>query len=213
MRRAFDRELLQLKESLVRMAGLCTDAISFATQAVLTGRSDFGITAIEAERESDALERRVRGLCARILLEQQPVASDLNMVSSSLNVIGDMERICDMGEDIALLVQKVHTLKLPSFTTHLAAMVECIIGMLTAATDSFIKHDVQLAEQVCSMDDEADRLFCQLKDDIVDAMIEGALRGDREAAESALNSLMIAKYLERTGDHAENIAQETLRLR
>ena len=212
MRDVFNRELQELKETLRRMGSVCADAISYATQAMLIGDDALGERAIEAEKESDALERQVRGLCMRILLEQQPVASDLKMVSGALKVVADMERIGDMGEDIALLLQKTHTVDLPVFTTHLAAMADCIIRMLTAACDSFIKQDAQLAQQVCGMDDEADGLFRQLKDDIIDAMIEGASRGSRDFAESALASLMIAKYLERTGDHAENIAQEALSL-
>ena len=212
MRRAFDRELLQLKEGVVRMGSLCSDAISFALQAMLTGQVALCERAIEAEKQSDSVERQVRELCARILLEQQPVASDLRMVNGSLKVVSDMERICDMGEDIALLLKKTHTVNLPEFTSHIAAMADCVIAMVAAASESFVKQDAHLAKEVCLKDDEADGLFHQLKDDIVEAMIEGASRGSREAAESALTSLMIAKYLERVGDHAENIAQTALSL-
>ena len=212
MRNVFSMELSRLKQELGRMASRAQDAISFSVQAMLTGEAALGERAIEAEKQSDASEQEVRAICMRILLEQQPVASDLRMVSGALRVVADMERIGDMGEDIALLLKKARAVELPAFDKHIAAMADCVIRMVAGSTQSFIKQDAQLAREVCGMDDEADALFAQLKADIVDAMIECATRGQRDFAESALSSLMIAKYLERVGDHAENIAQAALSL-
>ena len=141
----------------------------------------------------------------RILLQQQPVASDLRTISAAIKVITDMERIGDQGSDIAELIKKTQ-IPFEAFNSHIAAMADCIIRMVTGSVESFIKQDAKLAKQIADLDDQADDLFIQIKNDILD-MMSGKTKHDRAFGEKALNTLMIAKYLERIGDHAVNITE------
>lgn len=208
MRNNFTIQLNELKESLKKMGLLCEDCISSATQALLLGEPSLGKRAIEAEKEIDILERDIQSLCMKILLQQQPVACDLRTISAALKSITDMERIGDQGSDIAELIQNTEG-AFNADNNHIAAMADCVITMVTGSVDSFINQDVVLAKKIEAMDDEVDRLFFQVRNDILD-MITSGNKHDKSFGEKAINTLMIAKYLERIGDHAVNITESAL---
>lgn len=205
MRQYFDSQLKELNKSLQNMGSLCEDCITCATQALLTGSSELGDKAIELEHETDIYEREIQSLCMKILYTQQPVARDLKTVSAALKMITDLERIGDQGSDIAELLR--HTsIDIRSNSSHIAAMADATIKMVTGSVDAFVRHDAQLAVQVARQDDEVDALFTQVKDDVL-TMITSGEKHDRNFAEQVLDTLMIAKYLEHIGDHAVNVTE------
>ena len=201
MRNKFDEQLEKLHVELIQMGALCEDAISAAAEALLKGDEELAQAAIEAEREIDQAEREVENLCMKLLLQQQPVARDLRTISSALKMISDLERIGDQAADIADLTRHVG-LPNGSGMLHIADMARAVIGMVTDSVDSFVKKDLELARAVCRADDQVDALFDRVKEDLIDLIAAEAAYG-----EQGLDLLMVAKYLERIGDHATNVAE------
>jgi phosphate transport system protein len=215
MRETFTTQLKELNSTLSMMGSMCEDCITCSTQALLTGANELADKAIELEKDIDIKEREIQNLCMKLLLQQQPVAHDLRTISSALKMITDMERIGDQGSDIAELLQHLNSddegrtepSQLPRINNvHIAAMADATIRMVTGSVDSFVRQDASLAREVADMDDEVDALFIKVKSDILD-MITSGDKHDRAFGEQAINTLMIAKYLERIGDHAVNITE------
>ena len=201
MRNKFDQQLERLHVELIRMGALCEDAISAAAGALLKGDASLADAAEEAEREIDRQEREIEDLCLKLLLQQQPVAKDLREISSALKMISDLERIGDQAADIAELTRYV---RLPEGdrAPHLAAMTRAVIRMVTESVDSFVKRDLDLARHVCADDDRVDELFDQVKAELIEL-----ITADGSFGQQGLDLLMVAKYLERIGDHATNVAE------
>ena len=201
MRNRFDQQLERLHVELMQMGALCEDAISAAAEALLKADASLADAAEEAERELDRQERAVEDLCLKLLLQQQPVARDLRQISAALKMISDLERIGDQAADIAELVSYV---RVPdgSGVLHIADMTRAVIGMVTDSVDSFVKRDLELARAVCAADDRVDELFDQVKRELIDMIAADAAWGQQ-----GLDLLMVAKYLERIGDHATNVAE------
>ena len=201
MRNKFDEQLEKLHVELIQMGALCEDAISAAAEALLKGDEELAQAAIEAEREIDQAEREVENPCMKLLLQQQPVARDLRTISSALKMISDLERIGDQAADIADLTRHVG-LPNGSGMLHIADMARAVIGMVTDSVDSFVKKDLDLARAVCAADDRIDELFDQVKSELI-----GMIAADAACGQQGLDLLMVAKYLERIGDHATNVAE------
>lgn len=201
MRGRFDRQLETLHQELIHMGALCEEAISAGVQALLEGDGSMADTAMARERDIDQKERDIEALCMRLLLQQQPVARDLRAISSALKMISDLERIGDQAADIAELTRYV---RMPdgSHVLHIGDMVQAVIRMVTDSVDSFVKKDLTLARAVCAADDQVDDLFDQVKRELIDMIAADAAYG-----EQGLDLLMVAKYLERIGDHATNVAE------
>ena len=201
MRNKFDEQLQRLHVELIQMGAVCEDAISAAAEALLKGDESLVPAALEAERDLDRREREVENLCLKLLLQQQPVARDLREISAALKMISDLERIGDQAADIAELVSYV---RVPdgSGVLHIADMTRAVIGMVTDSVDSFVKRDLGLARAVCAADDRVDELFDQVKRELIDMIAADAAWGQQ-----GLDLLMVAKYLERIGDHATNVAE------
>ena len=201
MRNKFDEQLQRLHVELIQMGAVCEDAISAAAEALLKGDESLVPAALEAERDLDRREREVENLCLKLLLQQQPVARDLREISAALKMISDLERIGDQAADIAELVSYV---RVPdgSGVLHIADMTRAVIGMVTDSVDSFVKKDLELARAVCAADDQVDALFDQVKRELIDMIAADAAWGQQ-----GLDLLMVAKYLERIGDHATNVAE------
>jgi len=208
MRAKFDSQLKELNDSLIFMGAQCEDCITYATQALLTGAGEMADHAAQIERDSDIKEREIQALCMKLLLQQQPVAHDLRTISAALRMITDMERIADQGSDIAEISRHIDLTESRN-SVHIAEMSDAVIRMVTNAVSSFVRRDRQLAEQVQKDDDTVDTLFRKVKDELVDMMCSGTVQ-DRHHAEEALEMLMIAKYLERIGDHTVNITEAVL---
>ena len=202
MRNRFDEQLEQLNVELIKMGALCEESISCAVKALFDEKSSMMIEKVNAnEQDIDHLERDIEALCMKLLLQQQPVAKDLRTVSSALKMISDMERIGDQSQDIAEIAGFVHSTNLAG-KVHISEMATEAVKMVTTGVDSFVKKDLALAQRTIDMDDNVDRLFLEIKTELVDL-----IREDTKDAEYFLDLLMAAKYLERIGDHATNIAE------
>lgn len=200
MRSKLDEQLELLNVELIRMGALCEDAISQAVKA-LEAPSDALCRAVsETEREIDRKEREVESLCMRLLLQQQPVARDLRMISSALKMISDMERIGDQTADIAEIAAHVQPGAL-SAAPRIKDMARATIKMVTDSVESFVRRDLELAESVVRYDDVVDGLFAEVRNALVERI--AAANADGEAC---VDLLMVAKYFERIGDHAVNLA-------
>ena len=202
MRNRFDEQLHTLNHELLEMGALIESAIRNATTALVNQDVEAALQAIAADKEVDQAERDIESLCLKLLLQQQPVARDLRLISSALKMITDMERIGDQASDIAELV--IYLSKEPYIKelTHLPQMAENAIRMVTGALDAYVRKDLTLAQEVMAMDDAIDALFVTVKDELI-----AAIRHDAAAGSQAIDLLMIAKYYERIGDHAQNIAE------
>ena len=201
MRNRFDQQLERLHVELIQMGALCEDAISAAAEALLKADASLADAAEEAERELDRQERAVADLCLKLLLQQQPVARDLRQISAALKMISDLERIGDQAADIAELTRYV---RLPEDqqSLHIAEMARAVIRMVTDSVDSFVKKDLDLARAVCAADDRVDELFDRVKQELI-----SMISADAACGQQGLDLLMVAKYLERIGDHATNVAE------
>ena len=200
MRNRFDTQLLELNNELIAMGALCENAIASAVKALLGGDVKLAASAIRIDHEIDRKEREIESMCLRLLLHQQPVASDLRLISSVLKMITDIERIGDQASDIAEIVEY-----LPGacgHSAHIEQMAQATIKMVTDSLDAFVRRDLTLAWSVIEYDDVVDDLFTECKKDLIAEVAQNPKDGER-----VLDILMIAKYLERIGDHATNIAE------
>ena len=202
MRNRFDEQLHALNHELLEMGALIERAIRSATDALIRQDGEAALQALSADKEVDQAERDIEALCLKLLLQQQPVAKDLRLISSVLKMITDMERIGDQASDIAELVIYLSSEPYIKELTHLPQMAEHAIRMVTGALDAYVRKDVSMAQEVIGMDDAVDTLFVTVKDDLI-----ALIRNDASAGSQAIDLLMIAKYYERIGDHAQNIAE------
>ena len=186
---------------MVRMGGMVENAITAAVNGLVRRDDELNKKAIEADCNIDEMEKQIESRCLRIILQQQPVASDLRRVSAALKMITDMERIGDQASDIAEIVKHIDRRNIDG-DTHISAMAKETIKMVTDSIESFVKKDIELATDVIKQDDNVDELFNKVKDELIET-----LRQPTECAEALIDLLMIAKYFERIGDHAENIAE------
>ena len=200
MREKFNEQLEQLNVELIKMGALCEEGISAATKAMLDEDDTLREAANAAEREIDQKERDIESLCMKLLLQQQPVASDLRAISAALKMISDMERIGDQAADIAEITRFTVTSPVTS-RVPIAEMARCAIGMVTDSIDSYVRKNLDLAQSVVRKDDEMDEMFLKVKSELIHRIGQG------DDGEACIDLLMIAKYLERIGDHAVNIAQ------
>ena len=201
MRVRFDEQLAQMKDELSRMGAFCEQAIALAAKALLDNNDPLAHEAIQVDKEIDQMERDIENLCLKLLLRQQPVARDLRQISAALKMITDMERIGDQASDIAeitLLLDKKNAV----MPAHISDMAAGAIHMVNDSVDAYVKQDLNLAHSVIEYDDVVDDLFVQIRKELIDRIAAAPACGDE-----ALDLLMIAKYLERIGDHATNIAE------
>ena len=197
----FDHQLEKLNLELITMGALCEDAISASVKGLLDDNDELCQKAVSTEEEINRKERDIESICMKLLLEQQPVARDLRVISSALKMISDMERIGDQAYDIAEIAKFIKNSNVKS-RVHIKEMAAAAIKMVTDSVDSFVKKDIELARAVMDYDDKVDNLFNCIKDELVQLISE-----DRANGEFCIDLLMIAKYLERIGDHAVNIAE------
>ncbi|MEA4823029.1 MAG: phosphate signaling complex protein PhoU [Clostridiaceae bacterium] len=199
MRNQFNEQLNALNADLIAMGALCEGAIACAVKALTSGDSRLAETAVEKSRAIDRCEREIEATCLRLILQQQPVARDLRQITVALKIITDMERIGNQAADIAELCA-TYGVSADSGDA-IAEMATAVIRMVTNAVDAFVRRDEVLAGEVVTSDDVADGLFVRVKTELCTLIAE-----DRTRGEAALDTLLIAKYLERIGDHAVNIA-------
>ena len=200
MREHFEEELSKLSNALVEMGALCEDAISCAVKYLLKNDAQMKKNAAEAEKQIDQKEREIETMCMRLLIQQQPVATDFRMITSALKMISDMERIGDQALDIAEIAEYV-TDDIKS-KINIKEMAETTVKMVMNSVDSYVRKDIDIANSVIGLDDTVDALFDKAKSELINV-----IRTENENAEGLLDLLKVAKYFERIGDHAENIAE------
>ncbi len=201
MRLKFDQQLEELNRELIKMGALCERAIRLAVDQLMKAEAEKAKEVNQIEMEINHKEREIEALCMKLILQQQPVASDLRQISSALKMISDMERIGDQAQDIAGMSKFVQVQEI-AHTIHIGEMAEATIKMVTESIDSFVKSNIETARNVVKYDDVVDNLFLQVKEELTGKVID-----DSQNAEYYMDLIMIAKYFERIGDHAENIAQ------
>ena len=202
MRSVFDSQLEKLNQEMILMGTMVETAIEGACEALLTQDAVKARDIMNADPAVDRQERDIENLCLRMLLQQQPVARDLRLVSSAMKMITDMERIGDQAADIAEIVTMLEQTKPVAPPEHIAAMAEEARRMVHSAIDAYVQRDVKLAAKVIDQDDVVDELFVHVRDELVQQ-----IAGAPDSGLAALDMLMIAKYFERIGDHATNIAE------
>lgn len=201
MRSRFDEQLAILNRELIEMGALCEEAIALAAKALTDKDKTMAAKVAAMDAEIDQKERNIESMCLKLLLQQQPVARDLRQISAALKMITDMERIGDQAEDISEIVITLDG-RYAENSALLKGMAESAIQMVTESVDAYVKRDTALAHKVIEMDDIVDDYFDQVKAELI-----SKIAGEPADGEYALDLLMIAKYLERIGDHAVNIAE------
>ncbi|MDO4552444.1 MAG: phosphate signaling complex protein PhoU [Bacillota bacterium] len=201
MRSKFDQQLALLNRELIEMGALCEEAIAAAARALSDGEASLAGKAAAADGEIDRMERSIESMCLKLLLQQQPVARDLRQISAALKMITDMERIGDQAADIAEITGYLNG-RTGAECSPIRDMADATIKMVTESVDAFVKRDVAMAEAIIAYDDVVDELFDQVKQSLIDM-----ISANPQDGEYAIDLLMIAKYFERIGDHATNIAE------
>ncbi len=201
MRSRFDEQLAKLHREMIEMGALCEEVIALSSTALSTGDAALAAKVAPRDKEIDQKEREIEALCLKLLLQQQPVAKDLRQISAALKMITDMERIGDQAEDIAEIVSFLDGRSADEHT-KLKEMAKATIKMVTDSVEAYVKQNIALAESVVVYDDVVDRYFDEVKKSLTKMITENPENG-----EYALDLLMIAKYFERIGDHATNIAE------
>lgn len=201
MREKFDRQLNRLNAELTDMGNLAVESIRTSIEALKTRDRNLIQRCIEFDAEIKELEKRIESRCIKLILKQQPVASDLRLISSALKMVTDMERIGKQSVDIAEITLQMIDKELHQPLTKLTAMSELTVTMVEESIKSFVTGDLSLVDKVAEYDDKVDAYFDLIKDQIIDL-----LKKDLEDPGVLINLLMITKYLERIGDHAENIS-------
>ena len=202
MRNRFDRQLEQLNNELINMGSLIEEAIEMAITALIKQDVKKARDVVEFDEEIDEKEREIESLCLKLLLQQQPVARDLRQISAALKMITDMERIGDHAADISemtiLMADKPYIRNID----HLQTMSKETMVMLVKSIEAYVEKNQEKAEKVIANDDVIDDLYDEIKMELIEAIQKDANNG-----EQATDLLMVAKYLERIGDHATNIAE------
>ena len=201
MRKNYDNELQELGNLLTEMAFAAEDAIDTVTSSLENLNSDAVAETQTITKTLDQMERDIENRCLKLLLRQQPVARDLRQISAALKMITDLERIGDQAEEIADIIGFIDGHNPEDYIT-LTEMAKAAIHMVTESIDAYVKHDTILAEKVVDEDDIVDEYFLQVKSKLI-----AKIAKDPDDGEYALDLLMIAKYFERIGDHAVNIAE------
>lgn len=202
MRNRFDRQLSTLNDELIEMGSMIEKSIETAIKALVNQDVDLARHAIEADEEIDRQERIIEDLCLKLLLQQQPVAKDLRLISSALKMITDMERIGDHASDISEITIALADQPYIKKLERIQQMAKETMIMLVGSIEAFVDKDLEKANEVIKRDDVVDDLFDKVKKELIQMIHENADKG-----EQAADLLMVAKYMERIGDHATNISE------
>lgn len=201
MRNRFDKQLSLLNKELIQMGAMCEEAITLVTKALMIGDEKIAHKVSSTDSGIDQMERDIESLCLKLLLQQQPVAGDLRQISAALKMITDMERIGDQAADIAEIIPFLNG-KIIKECEDISQMAQATIEMVTESVDAYVKRDLTIAQMTIHHDDVVDNYFIEIKKSLIEMIENKTVNG-----EYALDLLMIAKYFERIGDHAVNIAE------
>ncbi|MDR1246842.1 MAG: phosphate signaling complex protein PhoU [Clostridiales Family XIII bacterium] len=201
MRDSYKKQLEALHVSLIRMGAFCEEAIANAVKGLLDEDKGLAADVAQTEKDINLMEREIETFCLRLLLREQPVAGDLRQITAAQRIIADMERIGDQALDIAELSAFMVGSPVKS-DIRIGDMAQATVKMLSDSVDSFVGSDLAKARSVIEYDDVVDNLFYKVKDELIVLIAKDGKNGG-----ACLDLLMIAKYLERIGDHAANIAE------
>ena len=202
MRDKFEKQLAKLHDMLIEMGAMIEKAITMAIQALVEQDKEMAARAIAYDDDIDHMEKDIEALCLRLLLQQQPVARDLRIISAALKMITDMERIGDQAADISEITLLIAGMPYIKKLENIPKMASTAAKMVTDSIDAYVKMDLDLANSVIECDDMVDNLFDTVKNNLIEL-----IQADRANGEQAIDLIMIAKYFERIGDHATNIAE------
>ncbi len=202
MRNRFDSQLEILNNGIIEIGAMVEESLNSSIEALLKFNKPLAQKVIAGDKDIDQKMKDIETLCLRLLLSQQPVARDLRLISASLKMVSDLERIGDQAADISeIIFEASETDGSPARLSAIPPMGAATVKMLTQSVDAFVRKDLDLAHHVIDSDDEVDALFTAAKKELIES-----IRNNSNDAESAINSVMVAKYLERIGDHASNVA-------
>ena len=202
MRKVFENELKELNEEMIRMSDLCTKAISTSVEYLMNPSADRKGDVAALVEECNHTERTIENMSLRLLMEQQPVAGDLRVITAALKMVSDMEIIADNADDIADIVAEGNITEGQVGTVDLSGMAEAAMGMLTESISAFVNKDEAMARKVIEADDVVDNRFTELK-----KKLAVSFRDETKNLDALLDLFMIAKYFERIGDHSVNVGQ------
>lgn len=202
MRKLFDEQLKELNIEMIKMAGQVETAIAGAAEALIKNDITLAKQVMGGDEIVDDMEKKIEHLCLKLLLQQQPVATDLRRVSTALKMTTDLERIGDQAADIAELTLKIGK----TDNVHIPQMAKAVIRMVTDSINAYVNSDENLANDVMAEDERVDELFVKIRDELIEMAADSREKG-KQVGEQAIDLLMVAKYLERIGDHAVNIAE------
>jgi phosphate transport system protein len=202
MRNRFDRQLMRLNQEMIDMGALCEEMITAAAKVVATRDKELMEDMKSMEEDINQKERDIERICMKLLLQQQPVATDLRVISAALKMVSDMERIGDQASDIAGIIKKESEILDLRENTHLDKMAKATIDMVSRSVKSYVKQNLGIAHEVIEQDDMVDELFSQVKKEVIHLIHDNPEKGEEYIA-----IVLIAKYFERIGDHASNIAE------
>ncbi|MBE3102591.1 MAG: phosphate signaling complex protein PhoU [Firmicutes bacterium] len=201
MRSRFDKELESLNDEIIEMGNIIESSIETAVSALIDQNVELAKRVVEGDKEVNDIEKDIERKCLKLLLQQQPVASDLRKISSALKMITDMERIGDQAADISEITIRLAEEKYIKSIDHIPQMAAATIKMVRGSIDAYVNKDLELLLSVIQYDDIVDELFNVVKNEVIH------LIRDEKQGEQAIDFLLIAKYFERIGDHAQNIAE------
>lgn len=202
MRNKFDKQILELNDAMIEMGTMIENAIAGAVTAIMDNDTDLANQIVETADEMHQKEREIEAMCLKLLLQQQPVARDLRTISSALKMITDMRRIGIQAGDICEVKLTSESLEGGKMPDYIKQIAKATIEMVDDSIEAFVKKDLELAYKVAALDTKVDNLFKQIKSDLI-----AAIRNNSQGSEQAIDILMIAKYLEKIGDHANNISE------
>ncbi len=200
--RRFDSGMQNLNLDIIRLGSLIEEAINITIKALVRKDINIARTVVDKDKDINVLAHKVESEALKILLLEHPVASDLRLVSTALKIATDMERIGDQSSDICEILTLIETIEYEDHIKLIVQMANITSDMVRLAVDSFVKKDYDLAMRVVEMDNKVDALFQEAKDSMI-----ALIKTDANKADEAIYLMMIAKYFEKIGDHAENIAQ------
>lgn len=202
MRKTFDKQLQQLNNELIQMGNLIGKAIEMSVTSLLKQDTELAQQVIDFDTEIDHQEQTIEGLCMKLLISQQPVARDLRLISAALKMVTDMERIGDHASDIGEITIAMAGIPYIKNLEHIQSMARETTVMVLKSLEAFVEKDAEKAREVIRQDDVVDDLFVTVKQELIQL-----IHRDPNNGEQAADLLMIAKYFERIGDHATNIAE------
>ena len=202
MRTIYLEELNGLRKSLAEMGEAVEASFDMLLTAVDSKDEELKMQIIRGDRMINDMARSIESKCLSLITRQQPIAGDLRMISAALKVVTDIERIGDQTADIAELLLRLKGCDLDTYSRHITGMLQVAKEIVHDAVDAFVSRDRKAADEVIRHDDVVDSLFAKVKDDLVFMLQEGV-----DNIDACVDVLMIAKYLERIGDHAVNIAE------